>query len=45
MKDLFSKRERRGREFAESLLKERKENKQCLLQTRRIVYIELEIVK
>ena len=45
-KILFSERERRGREFTESFLKDRRNgNKLCLLQTRMMVYIELEKVK
>jgi hypothetical protein len=43
---LISERERRGREFIESFPKNaRSGKKRCLLQTRRIVYTELETVK
>ena len=43
---MISERERRGREFIESFLKNaRSGKKQCLLQTKMIVYTELEKVK
>ena len=49
-KILFSERGRRGREFTESFLNDRKSGnklckKRCLLQTKKIVYIELKKVK